>query len=148
MSGTILMVLVFILIISIAVALIWYNKKYNKKISVGTVLIVLFLLIGGTFFALIKNMSAQEKGGIVKNVALKNIVVEIITDTHKQYFKDMRLDDGQILPMPESMNVVLQPGDSIYKNKGENFYTVVNSISKARKNFEVKVHERVLSKPQ
>ena len=148
MDGTILMVLIFILIISIAVALMWYNKKYNKKINVGTVLIVLFLLIGGTFFALIKYMSAQEKGGIVKNVALKNIVVEIITNTHKKYFKDMRIDDGQILPMPESMNVVLQTGDRIYKNKGENFYTVVSSITKARKNFEVKVHERELSKPQ
>lgn len=148
MNGFMIMVLIFLVLVSTAIGFMWYNKKYNKNINIGTVLIILFLLIGVAFFVLIKNMSADEKQGIVKNISLKNRVVEIITDTHKQYFKDMKLDDGQILPMPEAMNAVLQTGDSIYKNKGESFYTIINSKTKARKNFDVKVHERVLSKPQ
>ena len=148
MNGAILMVLIFVFIVSIAVGLMWYNSKYNMKIDIGTAIIVLFVLIGVAFFVLIKNMATNEKQSIVTNVALKNTVVEIFTDTHKQYFKSMKLDDGQILPMPEAMNAVLQPGDSIYKNKGDNFYSVVNSKTKARRNFDIKVHERVLSKPQ
>ena len=148
MNGALLMVLIFVLIVSIAVGLMWYNRKYHKKIDIGTAIIVLFVLIGVAFFVLIKNMATNEKQSIVTNVALKNTVAEIFTDTHKQYFKSMKLDDGQILPMPEAMNTVLQPGDSIYKNKGENFYTIVNSKTKARRNFDIKVHERVLSKPQ
>ena len=40
MNGAILMVLIFVLIVSIAVGLMWYNRKYNKKIDIGTAIIV------------------------------------------------------------------------------------------------------------
>jgi len=148
MDGSMLMVLIFVFIVSVAISVTWYNKKYNKKINGGTVIIVLFIAFAAVFFLVIKNMSAGEKESIVNNISLKNTVVEIITDTHKQYFKDMRLDDGQILPMPETMNGVLQIGDSIYKKKGESFYTVVNSTTASRTNFDVIVHQRELGKPQ
>jgi len=148
MSGTVLMVLIFVLIVSGAFFVIWYNKKYNKKIDVGTVIIVLFISIGVVFYLLIKNMATGEKESIIDNVSLNNTVVEIFTNSHSQYFKDMKLDDGQILPMNEVMNGVLQVGDSIYKTKGEKFYTVVNSKIKSRIKFDVKVHIWESSKPQ
>ena len=148
MTGTMLMVLIFVLIVSVAISVMWYNKKYNKKIDVGTVIIVLFISIGVVFYLLIKNMATGEKESIINNLSLNNTIVEIIIDSHKQYFKDMKLDDGQILPMNEAMNGVLQLGDSIYKTKGEKFYTVVNSKTKSRRKFDVKVHLREFSKPQ
>ena len=66
MNGAILMVLIFVLIVSIAVGLMWYNSKYNKKIDIGTAIIVIFVLIGVAFFVLIKNMATNEKQSIVK----------------------------------------------------------------------------------
>ena len=60
----------------------------------------------------------------------------------------MTFADGQYLPMPEAMNNLLKVGDSIYKNKGEDFYTIVSAITKVTTKFSVKVHERVLGKAQ
>jgi hypothetical protein len=148
MNGVWMMVLIFVVIVCVAIGFLWYNNKYNKKIDVGCVIIFVFGAAAVAFFLLIRNMSVGEKENIIKEVSLRNTVVEILTDTRKRYFKNMRLDDGRVLPMPEPMNTILQPGDSIYKNKGENFYTVVNSNSKLRTKFEVKVHERILSEPQ
>lgn len=148
MGGVTLMFLLFAFIVFSAIALMWYNKKYSKKIDVGKFIIGIFFLVAVAFFILIKYLSGSEKDAIIKNIALKNTVIEIITDTHKHYFKSMKMDNGRVLPMPEAMNTVLQIGDSIYKSKGEAFYTIVNPTIKTPKKFEVKVHERVLSKPQ
>ena len=60
----------------------------------------------------------------------------------------MILADGQHLPMPETMNSTLQIGDSIYKTKGEKFYTVINFKTKLKTQYAVATHVRVLGKPQ
>lgn len=143
-----MMFLIFILIVATALSVMWYNKKYGKKINVGYVIILLFISIATVFFVAIKNMASGEKERVIKNISLQTIVVEIYMDPHKQYFKNMILDDGQVLPMPEAMNGILQVGDSIYKIRGQSFYTIVNSKNNARTRFDVKVHERLLSKPQ
>jgi hypothetical protein len=90
----------------------------------------------------------NEKDNIIKNVALSTTIKNITFDTHKPYFKDMHLADGKHLPMPEAMNNTLQIGDSIYKNKNEKFYTVVNASTKKRTVYEVKTHERILGNAQ
>ena len=148
MDGVLMMLFIFIFIVSVALGFTWYNKKYGRKINVGTVIILVFASIVAEFFFAIRNMSSTEKENIIKNISAKTTVVKILTDSHKPYFKDMQLQDGQILPIPEAMNATLQVGDSVYKTKGENFYTVVNAKTKSRKNVEVQVHHREMSKPQ
>ena len=60
----------------------------------------------------------------------------------------MTFADGQFLPMPEVMNNSLQIGDSIYKIKGEAFYTVINFSTKIIKRYPVGIHKRIIGKPQ
>ena len=148
MDGTLMMFLIFILIVAAALGVLWYNKKYGKKINVGTVIILLFFSIALVYYLAIKNMATGEKERIIENISLETTVVEISLDPHKPYFKNMLLADGQVLPMPEPMNSILQVGDSIYKTKGQAFYTVVTVKTNVRTSFDVKVHERLLSKPQ
>jgi len=62
-------------------------------------------------------MRQNEMNTIIQNVALNTTVTAITFDNHTPYFKNMHLADGQYLAMPVGMNAVLQPGDSIYKNK-------------------------------
>ena len=50
--------------------------------------------------------------------------------------------------MPEAMNNEVQIGDSIYKIKGDNFYSVVSFKTKIKKQYFVSTHLRVLSKPK
>lgn len=143
-----LMVGLFILMVIVMIAANYYTKKYKTKITGSQIIIYFFIFITVVIYFLIKNMAVNEKDGIIKNVALNTTVIAITFDTHKPYFKNMHLADSRYLPMPEAMNTVLQIGDSIYKNKGEKFYTVVNSITKSRKNFDVKVHHREFTMPQ
>ena len=148
MDGVTLMVLIFVFIVTVALGFTWYNKKYGRKINVGTVIILVFASVATVFFFAIRKMSSTEKENIIKNISAKTTVVKILTDSHKPYFKDMQLQDGQILPILEIMNAELQVGDSVYKTKGENFYSIVNAKTKSRKNVEVQVHHREMSKPQ
>ena len=93
-------------------------------------------------------MEAIKKKNIIHTVALNTTITNITFDTHKPYFKDMTLADGQYLPMPEAMNNEVQIGDSIYKIKGDNFYSVVSFKTKIKKQYFVATHLRVLSKPK
>jgi hypothetical protein len=142
------MFFVFLFIVFTAFFLQWYNDKYNKKVNIGGITIAICLTVFGVVFLYLKYGMTGEKENIIQNVALRTIVTNITFDTHKPYFKDMSLADGQHLPMPENMNSTLQIGDSIYKNKKENFYTVVNAITNQKTAYEVKIHERVFGKPQ
>ncbi|TDG36253.1 hypothetical protein EZJ43_09625 [Pedobacter changchengzhani] len=152
MSGDKMMMLImfglFFFMVAIMITANWYTKKYNTKISFFQIVMFFFALIFGGFWFFIKQISSSEKDNIVKMVALKNTVVGIYNEPRKAYFKEMKFDDGRALPMPEEMLGIVQIGDSIYKNKGDDFYTIVNSVTKKSNNFKVKVHERVLSKPQ
>ena len=142
-------ILFFFLFILFTVFFIkWYNDKYNKKINIGTVIIALSLTFFGTVFLVLKFGMNTEKENIIKNVASSTSVKNISFDTHKSYFKDMILADGQHLPMPEAMNNEVQIGDSIYKIKGDNFYSVVNFKTKIKKQYFVATHLRILSKPK
>ena len=78
----------------------WYNDKYNKKINIGTAIIALSLTFFGAVFLVSKFGMNTEKENIIKNVALSTTVKNISFDTHKPYFKDMTLAEGQFLPMP------------------------------------------------
>ena len=152
MSGDKMMMLImFGLFLFLAITMItvtWYNKKHQSKLDPVRILLILFAIIVAGFWFLIKKLNTSEKGNIIQNMSLRNTVVDITFEKRKPYFKDMKLDDGRWLPMPEEMNSILQIGDSIYKNKNENFYTIVNPNTKKRTNFEVKTHLRVLGKPQ
>ncbi len=139
---------VFLLIVFTAFFTKWYNNKYHKKINTGSVIIAMSLTIFAGAYLVLKSQGNSEKENLVKNVQLKTVVTNITFDSHKPYFKDMTLADGQYLPMPEAMNTTLQIGDSIYKNKGDEFYTVVNAKTKDITKIAVKVHERVLGKAQ
>ena len=143
-----IMVGLFLVIVAIMLLANWYTKKYASKISFFQIVLFAFILICGGFWFFIHKMSSSEKNNIIQTVSLKNTVADIYNEKRKPYFKEMKFDDGRTLPMPEEMNNILQIGDSIYKNKGEGFYTIVNAVTNKRSNFDVKVHERVLSKPQ
>lgn len=142
------MLFFFLSIVFIAFFLQWYNDKYHKKVNIGGVIIAICLTLFGIVFLYLKYGMTGEKENIIQNVALNTTVTNITFDTHKPYFKDMTLADGQNLPMPEGMNKTLQIGDSIYKKKKEKFYTVVNAVTKKSEVYEVKIHERVLGKAQ
>jgi len=142
------MLFVFLLIVFTAFFIKWYNYKYNKKVNIGSVIIALSLTFFGAVFLVLRFGMNTEIENIIKNINLNTTVVNITFDTHKPYFKDMVLADGQYFPMPEAMNNTLQIGDSIYKNKKESFNTVVNTSTKKRTVYEVKTHERILGKAQ
>jgi hypothetical protein len=142
------MFFIFLLIVFTAFFVKWYNDKYNKKLNIGRIVIILCLTIFTGIYFVIRQQGTDEKATIIKNIELKTVVANITFDSHKPYFKDMTLADGQFLPMPEAMNNVLQVGDSIYKIKGGAFYTIVSAASKTTTKIEVKVHERVLGKAQ
>jgi len=142
------MLFFFLSILFTAFFIMWYNDKYDKHINTGTVVMVLCLAAFAIIFLYLKNIGSNEKDEIVKNTTLRTVVTNITVDTHKPYFKDMALADGQFLPMPEAMNSTVQIGDSIYKIKGEKFYTVVNFKTKTPTQYPVATHTRVLGKPQ
>ncbi len=139
---------VFLLIVFTAFFIKWSNDKYDKKMNIGIVIIGLGLSIFVVVFLILKFGGDKEKENIIQNAALKTIVTNITFDSHKPYFKDMTLADGQYLPMPETMNSKLQIGDSIYKNKGDEFYTVINFKTKLKTQYLVAAHTRILGKPQ
>ena len=152
MSGDTMMFLImiglFLLIAGTMLAANWYTNKYPNKITFYQIVFTVVLLVFGGFFLFIKSLGSSEKNNIIRSVSLQNTVVEIYNQTRKPYFKEMKFDDGKTLPMPEEMNGILQIGDSIYKNKDEDFYTIVNPTTKTRTKFAVKIHERILGKPQ
>lgn len=137
---------VFLLIVFTALFIIWYNDKYNKTVDIGSVVIVFCLSLFSIAFIFLWFAGSKEKNTIEQNIVLKTLVTNITFDTHKPYFKDMILADGQHLPMPEAMNNEVQIGDSIYKIKGDNFYSVVNFKTKIKKQYFVATHVRILSK--
>jgi len=147
MDGQDFMLLLFLFLAAVMLTAKWYTQKYKPKITFLQIMLTTFVLVGGGFYLMIKNMGADEKENLVQNIQLKNTVTAITLDPHKPYFKSMTLDGGQYLPMPQAMNDVLQVGDSVYKKKGETFYTVVSLKSNTRTKYEVQVHERVASKP-
>ncbi|MEO7046989.1 MAG: hypothetical protein ABI091_16930 [Ferruginibacter sp.] len=152
MSGDKMMMLImvglFLVIVAIMLLANWFTTKYKSTLNYFQIVFFSFVIICGGFWFFIHKMSSSEKNNITQTVYLKNKVVDIYNEKRKPYFKEMKFDDGRTLPMPEEMNNILQIGDSIYKNKGEGFYTIVNAVTNKRSNFDVKVHERVLSKPQ
>lgn len=144
------LIMLGVFIVIVAVAILVHKKNINGKTKIdgGKVIIGLFVVFLGCAYLFIKRISSNEREQIIKNVALKTTITKISFDPHKPYFKFMTLADGQYLPMPEAMNNTLQIADSIYKIKGEDFYSVVNSKTKVATKYVVKVHRRVLSKPQ
>lgn len=126
----------------------WYNSKYHKKVNVSRFVLLFCLASFGGIYLFLKNSGSDEKQQIVKNVYLKTTLKNITFEDRKKYFKDMQLTDGQILPMPEAMNNLVKIGDSIYKNKGDSFYVVINNKTKTKTKFAVKIHERVLGQAQ
>lgn len=139
---------IFVTVFTIVLAIKWYNKNHTFQINPVRILLLLFALIFLGAWLFFKKIATSEKTAIIQNTSLKNKVVDIQWDKRKPYFKDMKLDNGKWLPMPEEMNDVLQVDDSIYKNEGADFYTVVNAKTKARRDFKVQIHERVMGKAQ
>ncbi len=138
----------FIFICSTGIIIEKYYRKGKIKINGGQAIMYVSLLFFAGAYFIIKNMANDERQNIIENITLQTTVTNITFDTHKPYFKNMTFANRQTLPMPETMNKELQIGDSIYKNKKENFYTVVNFKTKIRTKYEVKTHLREFSKPQ
>ena len=147
-TASLMILFLFLIIVFTAFFIKWYNDKYKKTVNIGTVVIFLCLSLFSMAFIFLWFGGSKEKNNIEQNVALKTLVINITFDTHKPYFKNMTLADGQYLPMPEAMNNELQIGDSIYKIKGDNFYSVVSFKTKIKKQYFVATHLRVLSKPK
>jgi len=139
---------VFLFIVFTAFFIKWYNDKYNKKLNISSIVLVVCLVIFAAAYIILKQMGTDDKATLVKNVQLKTVVTNITFDPHKPYFKDMTLGDGQFLPMPETMNNSLQIGDSIFKEIGESIFTVVNSKTKIKNYYRAAIHTRVFGKPQ
>ena len=138
------MLFFFLFILFTAFFISWYNEKYDKKINIGNVVIVLSLSAFGIIFLYVNKDWRNDKLFLIQNIQLNTVVANITFDSHKPYFKNMLLADGQLLPMPETMNNSLQIGDSIYKGEGEQFYTVVNSKTKLITQYLVTTHTRIL----
>ena len=94
----------------------------------------------------LQSIEKKEIENVTKDQEFQTTITNIVFDNHKPYFKRMILADGHYLPMPETMNNQVQIGDSIYKLKMQNFYTVV-SIDKIHKHYPVAIHFRILSTP-
>lgn len=147
MDGQYVMLLLFFFIVGTMLTANWYTKKYKSILNFTQIVVLVFGLMMAAAYFFIKNLAAGEKENIMQDVVLKNTVKSITFDPHKTYFKNMTLDDGQYLPMPESMNQTLQVGDSIYKNKGEYFYTVMHANTQTKRRYDITVHERTMGKP-
>ena len=147
MSGSVLIFGIFAFMVLVMIFAVWFTKKYKSKLDGGQIIILVFLIIMVAVFFYIKNMSKVATKQIVDTVELKTTVTQITFDPHKPYFKSMTLADGQYIPMPEEMNGKLQIGDSIYKSRTENTYTVVSHLTKTISKYAVKSHSRTLGKP-
>ena len=151
MSGDKAMILIIfgftIFIATVAIFLQKYKLNHKTNFDVGAIIIGIFFVLIAVAYYFIKSIGGDERERIIKNITLQTTINTITFDKHKPYFKYMTLADSQYLPMPEAMNNTLQIGDSIYKNRGENFYTVINAKTKTISKYEVKIHERILTKP-
>lgn len=136
----IVIVLSFLFVVLLALFLYWYNQKYNRKVNIFIVVLILFSIGVGSTFVILNQSVNLEKQDIIKNLSFKATVKNIIFDKHKPYFKDMVLSTNEILPMPRAMNSTLQIGDSIYKNKNQNQYTVINHITHEKKVYIIKMN--------
>ena len=105
----------FLIIVFTALFIKWYNNKYCKTVDIGSVVIVFCLSLFSIAFLFLWFGSSKEKNNIEQNVALKTLVTNITFDTHKPYFKDMTLAEGQFLPMPEAMNNEVQKATAFTK---------------------------------
>ncbi|MFC4262712.1 hypothetical protein ACFOWM_07480 [Ferruginibacter yonginensis] len=70
------------------------NDKYNKNISVGSVVIVMCIGVFAIAYHFIQKMNTNDITFIIKNVAINSIVTNISFDSHKPTFKQMTLADG------------------------------------------------------
>ena len=96
---SLMILFVFLIIVFTTFFIKWYNDKYNKTVDIGSVVIVFCLSLFSIAFLFLWFGSSKEKNNIEQNVALKTLVTNITFDTHKPYFKDMTLAEGQFLPM-------------------------------------------------
>ena len=99
-TASLIILFLFLIIVFIALFIKWYNNKYHKTVDIGSVLIVFCLSLFSIAFIFLWFAGSKEKNNLKKNVVLKTLVTNITFDTHKPYFKDMTLAEGQFLPMP------------------------------------------------
>lgn len=145
-TASLMMIFLFLIIVFISFFIKWYNDKYLKTINIGRAIIIITIVVFCIAFLALQSIEKKEIESITKDQELQTTITNIVFDNHKPYFKSMILADGRYLPMPETMNNEVQIGDSIYKIKMQNFYTVV-SIDKTRKHYPVAIHSRILSRP-
>ena len=146
-TASLMMLFLFLIIVFIALSLKWYNDKYIKTLNIGRAIIISTIAVFCIAFIALQSVVNKEKESIIAEVELRTTITNIFFDNHKPYFKNMMLADGRYLPMPETMYNKVQLGDSIYKLKKQNFYTVV-SIDKIYKHYPVAANSRILSRPQ
>lgn len=100
--------------------------KIQHKIIIG--IIVLFMLIFGVMVSKLDNshqdvILSQEGNGKVK-------LIREAREGRKVTYKIIELENGTTFKISNSLVETVHIGDSIYKNKGEEFYTIINSETK------------------
>ncbi|WP_375561763.1 hypothetical protein ACE193_04210 [Bernardetia sp. OM2101] len=100
--------------------------KTQHKVIIGV--IVLFMLIFGIMVSKLDNSHQdtilnQEGNGKVK-------LIREAKEGRKVTYKIIELENGNTFKISNSLVQTVHVGDSVYKHKGEGFYTIINSETK------------------
>jgi hypothetical protein len=99
--------------------------KYLPRIIIG--LFVALALVG---VGIIIQLANTDKEAFLPKEIKSTVILIRQGYKGKPNYKIMELQSGQSFTVPESMLYVLEIGDSVYKNKGEDFYTFISSKTK------------------
>jgi hypothetical protein len=90
-----------------------------QKILIGG-----FIFIAIIFAIFILKLAYDGKKDWVENTAIQSKIVDIYQgDKGKPNYQIMKLESNQSFAIPKNMLSKLQIGDSVFKNKKDDFYT-------------------------
>jgi len=107
--------------------------KNQIRIIVGV--IVLFIIIFGFMVSKLNNSHTdtilnEEGNGKIK-------LIREADEGRQVTYKILELENGNTFKISNSLVETVHVGDSIYKNKGEDFYTIVNTETKEIRKIEM-----------
>ncbi len=107
--------------------------KLQTKLIIGSV-----ILFGFIFFLGVFTMDNDYQDSILKEEGNGKIkLIREPTIARKVTYKLLELEDGNTFKISNSLVETVHIGDSIYKNKGENFYNLVDSKTKEIRKIEM-----------
>jgi hypothetical protein len=85
-------------------------------------IIIGFIALAIVFGWFIFKMAKDDKTALINNKELHGIITDkYISIKGKPHFQDIKVDDSIIFPLTKEMIPDVAIGDSIFKNKGEDF---------------------------